>query len=339
MKNFGINQVGIPKYQTGTPEKGIQLQYNGPQYYEVQEQIKKEDPYAYNRLQIQAAKSKSPHSEIVRYEDANGNWRTATTGAGALSGTDPIGSLVVENAVLNKPLGYIINRLGQFGKLLTMNKTYTGVPQNKLVRGTNKTMAENFPEYEGTVWTTSNKDYARTFDGERDVFKVFGPNKGLMDTPKPEKGHYFGWDILPFKLKNFKVIKVPGKTQKRWMSKVDNKGNEYTTTSTLEYPDYIDLSQWKEAMKIGVRTDDVVNWSKDLGYDGIKFHQIHDGTIWKKELPVDEPIEEIVYNSGKNLIKVPENVSDWDASKFVDFTFGNKIAPIISTSHNIKSNK
>jgi hypothetical protein len=123
------------------------------------------------------------------------------------------------------------------------------------------------------------------------------------------------------------------------MYNVDNKGNEYKTISTLEYPDYIDLLQWKEAGKIGVRTDDVVNWSKDLGYNGVKFHQIHDGTIWKKGLPVDEPIDEIIYNSGKNLIKVPENVSDWEASKLIKFTLGNNVAPIISTSHNITSNE
>ena len=39
----------------------------------------------------------------------------------------------------------------------------------------------------------------------------------------------------------YKVVKGPTKIQKRYMNKVDNKGNDYTEISTLEYPDYIDL--------------------------------------------------------------------------------------------------
>ena len=53
MKNFGLNQVGLPKYQTGTPKNGIQLQYNGPQYYEIVEQMKKErSQNSYNEKDI-----------------------------------------------------------------------------------------------------------------------------------------------------------------------------------------------------------------------------------------------------------------------------------------------
>ena len=53
MKNFGINRVRFPKYQTGTPKNGIQLQYNGPQYYEIVEQMKKErSQNSYNEKDI-----------------------------------------------------------------------------------------------------------------------------------------------------------------------------------------------------------------------------------------------------------------------------------------------
>lgn len=53
MKNFGINQVRLPKYQTGTFKNGIQLQYNGPQYYELSKQIKKRtNQDFYNRKDI-----------------------------------------------------------------------------------------------------------------------------------------------------------------------------------------------------------------------------------------------------------------------------------------------
>ena len=88
MRNFGINQMGLPKYQTGSFENGIQLQYNGPQYHEIQEQMKKENPEAYNRLQVAVAKRQNPNSEVVMYTDANGKQRNATNaGAGFVSGT------------------------------------------------------------------------------------------------------------------------------------------------------------------------------------------------------------------------------------------------------------
>lgn len=333
MNKFKPIGISIPRFQTGTGNNGIQLlEYDGPQYYQIQEQMKREDPQVYNRLQIEIAKNNQPNSEIIYYKDSNGKYRTITNvGAGYVSGTDPIGSIYVENAVLNKPMGYLINRFGKYLKLRTLNKTYTGIP-DKIVNGTNKSMVDLFPNYNGTVWTTNNIDYARTFDGSgRTVFKVFGRNKGLMDTPIPSKGNFFGWQTLPFKMEKFKVVKGPTKQYKRYLNKVDNTGKKYTKTGSVELPDYVSTSDFQP---IGIRTDDVVNWSKDLGYSGVKFHKIHDGTIWKHELPLDEPIEEIVYNSGKDLIKVPIQVSDWNASKFIQTRIGDKIAPVISTTNN-----
>ena len=366
MKIFGIKEHGIKKYQSGTQEGGIQKQSEEEKFNQYLEQMKKQypgiytdstpvwnyiksskemksyneflndlkstNPEEYNRLMENAAGSGT--SEISKpWIDSEGNVRRSTNvGAGFVSGTDPIGSIYVENAVLNKPIGHLINRLGKYFKLLTLNKTYTGVP-DKIADGTNKSMVDLFPNYKGTVWTTNNIDYARTFDGpERTVFKVFGSNKGVMDTPTPDKGSFFGWQTLPFKMEKFKVIKGPTKQYKRYLNKVDDTGKEYTETGSVELPDYVNQLDFKP---IGVRTDDVVNWSKDLGYNGVKFHKIHDGTIWKYELPIDEPIDEIVYNSGKDLIKVPLQTSDWNASKFVQTKIGNRVSPIISTTNNI----
>lgn len=366
MKILGIKEYGIKKYQSGTQEGGIQKQSEEEKFNQYLEQMKKQYPGAYinqtpiwpsinsskemksygefleelktsnpeeyNR--IMEASAQSGTSEISKpWIDSDGNMRRSTNvGAGFVSGTDPIGSIYVENAVLNKPIGYLINRFGKYLKLLTLNKTYTGVP-DKVVNGTNKSMVDLFPNYKGTVWTTNNIDYARTFDGpERTVFKVFGSNKGLMDTPIPDKGNFFGWQTLPFKLEKFKVVKSPTKQYKRYLSKVDDTGKEYTKIGSVELPDYVNELDFKP---IGVRTDDVVNWSKDLGYNGVKFHKVHDGTIWKYDLLVDEPIEEIVYNSGKDLIKVPLEVSDWNASKFIQTRIGDRIAPVISTTNNI----
>lgn len=101
MSDFGLN---IP-------------QYNGLQYYEVQEQMKKEAPGAYNRLQINIAKNKTPNSEVVRYTNAEGKEATSTnTGAGYLSGTDPVARDIVAGVVLNKPLQWVGSKVVNAGK-------------------------------------------------------------------------------------------------------------------------------------------------------------------------------------------------------------------------------
>lgn len=95
----------VPKHQKGSGEKGIQIKYNGPQYYEIVEQMKKEDPDTYNQLQIETARKQNPNSEIVMYIDSDGNIRHATNiGAGFVSGTDPIGAELVTGVALGKPL-------------------------------------------------------------------------------------------------------------------------------------------------------------------------------------------------------------------------------------------
>ena len=110
MNILGKKPQLIPKHQKGSGEKGIQIQYNGPQYYEIVEQMKKEDPDTYNRLQIETARKQNPSSEIVMYSDATGNQKRATNiGAGFLSGTDPIGAAYVEAVIGDKILGSIGN--------------------------------------------------------------------------------------------------------------------------------------------------------------------------------------------------------------------------------------
>ena len=114
MKILGIKQYGIHKYQEGTNENGIQLNYTGPQYYEVLEKLRKKDPMAYNRLQQAAAQSEI--SEISRpWIDADGNMRRSTNvGAGFVSGTDPVGSLYVEG-VATAPIFNWVGKAAQYG--------------------------------------------------------------------------------------------------------------------------------------------------------------------------------------------------------------------------------
>lgn len=106
----------IPKKQTGWGK----LEYKGPQYSQVVEQMKKEDPQAYNRLQVANARSQQPNSEVVRWKDANGKEQTSTTNIG-ISGTDPIGQLYVEGVVLN-PVFKGLGRVAEYGLAKAGNK-------------------------------------------------------------------------------------------------------------------------------------------------------------------------------------------------------------------------
>lgn len=106
----------IPKKQTGWGK----LEYKGPQYSQVIEQIKKEDPQAYNRLQVANARSQQPNSEVVRWTDAEGDQRTSTTNIG-MSSADPMGQLYVEGVILN-PVFKGLGRVAEYGLAKTGNK-------------------------------------------------------------------------------------------------------------------------------------------------------------------------------------------------------------------------
>lgn len=106
----------IPKKQTAWGK----LEYKGPQYSQVVEQMKKEDPQVYNRLQVANARSYQPNSEVVRWKDAYGKEQTSTTNIG-MSGADPIGQLYVEGVVLN-PVFKGLGRATQYGLAKAGNK-------------------------------------------------------------------------------------------------------------------------------------------------------------------------------------------------------------------------
>lgn len=106
----------IPKKQTGWRK----LEYKGPQYSQVIEQMKKEDPQAYNRLQVANARSQQPNSEIVKWKNAKGKEQTSTTNKG-MSGADPIGQLYVEGTALN-PIFKGLGRVAEYGLAKAGNK-------------------------------------------------------------------------------------------------------------------------------------------------------------------------------------------------------------------------
>lgn len=69
-------------------------------YQEFLESLKTTNPNFYNSIVYKRAKSQNPHSEIIKYIDSEGNPQTSTQSIG-MSNSDPVGSLLVEGAVLN----------------------------------------------------------------------------------------------------------------------------------------------------------------------------------------------------------------------------------------------
>lgn len=139
----------IPKKQTAWGK----LEYNGPQYSQVIEQMKKEDPQAYNRLQVTNARSQQPNSEVIRWKDANDKERTSTTNIG-ISNSDPIGQLYLEGVTLNpvfkgigKGISAIIKSSPKFS--YAINSNISGIKSKKLVeRIVGNTKIKSSPEFQ-----------------------------------------------------------------------------------------------------------------------------------------------------------------------------------------------
>lgn len=199
MKHDKFKSIGIsiPRFQIGTSNNGIQLlEYNGPQYYQIQEQMKKEDPQAYNRLQIEVAKNNQPNSEIIWYKDSNGKYRTTTNvEAGYVSGIDPVGKLVTETVTLSKPMQWIGKGIQYVGlNLPGIQKLLTHPTWKKIYHGTRKDFtwkeAKPYSLNNTGLHVSPNKKIAESFS--------LGPdNKGrVMEgyAPKPQVETIDIWD-------------------------------------------------------------------------------------------------------------------------------------------------
>lgn len=140
MTNFGINQFGIKKYQNGTDKNGIQLQYNGPTYSEIDQQLKESNPIVYNQIQMNAARKNNPSSEAVRYKDSNGNIKTIVNIKG-MSGADPVMADYVMGVAMAKPIGAAAKYATKLIKSATKHR--------RLAKEMNKIINDNriYPNY------------------------------------------------------------------------------------------------------------------------------------------------------------------------------------------------
>lgn len=174
------------------------------------EELRITDPEAYNLLMMKYTIESQPNSEIVHYYDAEGNFRS-TAAVRGMSGTDPIGAFIVEG-VATGPIGKLI---GKGLKALRMSKGYTGVPHIK-IKGSDKYMDEAFPDYNGTIWSTNNRDYAHSFAqgngshsgaSQGQVYRVWGTSKKPLKIPQPIEDAHYHWQSIPVKPKNKTLIK------------------------------------------------------------------------------------------------------------------------------------
>lgn len=176
----------VPKKQTawGT------LEYKGPQYYEVIEQMKREDPQAYNRLQIEKAKDQQSNSEIVNYIDAEGKPRTAPVVKG-MSNADPIGQLYVEGVALN-PVFKGLGRVAEYGLAKAGNKWARAKILSKAIDSKATTYLDNSP-------ITYRKINQRLLPKDQDLLyhQNYGSsrltNKGLIPGKSGSGEDYLWW--------------------------------------------------------------------------------------------------------------------------------------------------
>lgn len=114
--------MGYVEWKQSFQDGGISglLKYNGPMYYELKEDIRKQHPEIYNRMEQIYASEKRPTSEIITWKDANGDIRQ-TPRVIDMSGTDPIGQLYVESVVAN-PIFKGLGKVAQYGLAKAGNK-------------------------------------------------------------------------------------------------------------------------------------------------------------------------------------------------------------------------
>lgn len=214
------------KHQIGGP-----VEYKGPTYSEVQEQWKKEDPTSYNIAQMNIAMKRGDSNEIVTYTDANGNVKLIPKVVG-MSGTDPVGSYVVETVASVKPL-QLVGKGVQYGlaNLPKIQKALTHPTWQKIYHGSpfNFTWKTARPYSRANVGlhVSTNKNIAQSFSGNvNNIMEGYAPkpkvetidigfnNYNLLNTKypiqaRPLKG-YDNYDIVLPDSKRLEMLKQAG---------------------------------------------------------------------------------------------------------------------------------
>lgn len=94
-------------------------------------------------------------SEMLTYIKDGKIITVPNPGAGFVSGTDPVGQVVVEGAILNKPLGWALGKAVNWAKNLLKNRTgnFTSSASNEITNNAEKIIKkEDLPSYAKPNW-------------------------------------------------------------------------------------------------------------------------------------------------------------------------------------------
>ena len=231
----------------------------------------------------------------------------------------------------------IFNTFDKLSRYKRLEKNYTGVP-HKQTKGTSVYMDESFPtvHHEHTVWTSDDPDYAGMFtlaeDGGKKtygtVFDVYTDPKELsvLETPSVPEGQMVYWQGLPYKLKDGKVSYADNidvreaiipKTKEIAVKNRDKYGRyDFDDTGSYIWKDgegSMPIADWN-AVPGAIKTDHVVNYSRNNGFQATRFNRVYDGGVTLNDAGVfdyqlgnyyDYPINELVLNPGAPKYVLP----------------------------------
>lgn len=231
----------------------------------------------------------------------------------------------------------IFNTFDKLSRYKRLEKNYTGVP-HKQTKGTSVYMDESFPTVHNkhTVWTSDDPDYAGMFtlaeDGGKKtygtVFDVYTDPKELsvLETPSVPEGQMVYWQGLPYKLKDGKVSyadnidvreSIIPKTKEIAVNNKDKYGRyDFDDTGSYIWKDgegSMPIADWN-AVPGAIKTDHVVNYSRNNGFQATRFNRVYDGGVTLNDAGVfdyqlgnyyDYPINELVLNPGAPKYVLP----------------------------------
>ena len=185
---------------------------------------------------------------------------------------------------------------------------YTGIP-HKQINGSELFMDENFPNYNGTIWTSDNIDYARSFSNNSaqngKIYKVLFPkSQRVLETPEATSNEFFGWNHLPFTKTNSGYRLTEGTiTTPKYFTKKESPGMKQVFERTVIPPEisrrYNKVLSPEEIYSLTGKevttTDRIVDDAIKNGYQRVHFNDIMDGgSVTKDGHWYDDTINENV---------------------------------------------
>lgn len=263
--------------------------------------VAKPDGTLYNDEEAARLASHVPeYNNIEQTAKANGTWLKMSDGS--IWKGDPRSWVMMQSESYKKNYSPKPWYTGQAEWPTTFDYGKGKVDTNKVTRA---------PYYNNQMWFSDSEDYGQTFAdyqnstglgwrfdtlGEENIkghnFLSAIPKKGNYRTlESPANGRPDQWQRLPFVLEDGTINRLPES-----QISVDSKGRNI------------------RADKQKVLTDDVVNWSKDLGDQGIFMQNIDDGAIIKNGEILRQPVNEFISQPGfTDKVKFIEgNTGDFD---------------------------